>query len=72
MQADVLMRGVELTLVGMGSVLVFLSALIGATTLMSRLVVRPEPEPAASRRQVGPDEVAAITAAIVQYRRDHP
>jgi len=72
MTADLLGQGLELMLVGMGTVFVFLSALVLATTLMSRLVVRFEGEPPATGAGGGADEaeeVAAISAAIAAHRR---
>lgn len=69
MDNSLLMQGVELMLVGMGTVFVFLSTLVGATVLMSRLVRAFEPPPPAAG-QSGPslDEVAAISAAIAAHR----
>lgn len=54
-------------LAGMGTVFVFLTVLVFAMTLMSRLVARFQPKAAAA----GPsdDEVVAITAAVAQHRR---
>ena len=77
MQGDIVSQGVELMLYGMGTVIVFLAALVVATTLMSRVINRhfPEPQPelkAPTPRApaTGPDPqvVAAITAAIHQHR----
>jgi len=56
-------------LVGMGTVFVFLTALVLATTLMSRLVIRFEGEPpAAGGGDAEAEEVAAISAAIAAHR----
>lgn len=60
-------QGIELMLVGMGVVFVFLTALVGATTLMSRLVLRYLPSPPAA--DVDEATVAAISAAIERHRR---
>jgi len=71
MTADLLGQGLQLMLVGMGTVFVFLSALVLATTLMSRLVIRLEGEPP-SEPPPGAgeaEEVAAIGAAIAAHRR---
>ena len=59
-------------LTGMGTVFVFLTLLVGATTLMSRLVGRFLPPRSADAAQGGPtaEEVAAIGAAIARYRGD--
>jgi len=82
MQADIVAQGVELMLYGMGTVVVFLTLLVVATTVMSRLMTRYFPDPAApavatrpavseQRRApaVAPQVVAAISAAIHQHRR---
>ena len=67
MESDILTQGVELMFVGMGTVFVFLTLLVFAMNLMSRLAARFEPAPEPS----GPsaDEVAAITAAIARHRK---
>ncbi len=67
MEADLLTQGVELMLVGMGTVFVFLTLLVGATTLMSRVIIRLQPEPPGAEESA--EEVAAITAAITRHRR---
>ncbi len=64
MQGDVLSAGVELMLVGMGTVFVFLTLLVVATTAMSAAIQRFLPADAAS-----PEELAAITAAVHQHRQ---
>jgi oxaloacetate decarboxylase gamma subunit len=82
MQADIVAQGLELMLYGMGTVVVFLTLLVVATTIMSRLMTRYFPDPAApavpARPAVGeqqqapavaPQVVAAISAAIHQHRR---
>ena len=69
--------GLELMLVGMGTVFFFLTTLIGATHLMSHLVTRFAPEPSLASNQAGAphqaveeaEEVAAIVAAIEMHRR---
>ena len=74
--SDLLSSGIELMVAGMGIVFLFLAMLVLAINLMSALVLRFFPDapivskaPAtiASDKQV----VAAITAAVHQYRRDH-
>jgi len=70
MTADLFGQGLELMLVGMGTVFVFLSALVLATTAMSRLVLHFEREPpAAGAGADEAEEVAAISAAIAAHRR---
>lgn len=68
----------SLMLTGMVGVFVFLSILIGAVTLMSNLVTRysePEASPAKSpsfKSQGVPNEhIAAISAAIAQYKSNN-
>ncbi len=65
MQATLIEQGVTLMLVGMGTVFVFLTALVIAMTLMAAIVRRLTPVPAAT---VTDEEVAAITAAIARHR----
>lgn len=72
---NLLMEGFNLMLLGMGFVFVFLTALVLATNLMSRLVQRffpdlPPPQKAAPHQdssQATP-VIAAITAALHQHR----
>ena len=54
-------------LVGMGTVFVFLTALVIITTLMSRLVQRLQP--AAASADISDEEIAAISSAIAQHRK---
>ena len=70
MDNGLFLEGIRLMLVGMGTVIVFLSLLVVATNVMSRLVARYLPEPKAAVAEPGPDEVAAIAAAIARYRRE--
>ncbi|HLA29852.1 MAG TPA: OadG family transporter subunit [Pseudomonas sp.] len=78
---DLLMEGVELMLIGIGSVYVFLTLLVYAIRGMSVLIARfaPEPMPPVATAQiprpqttapadVSPDLIAAIQAAIHQHR----
>lgn len=75
---DLMMEGFNLMLLGMGFVFVFLTVLVIATTLMSKIILRfskPEPvvasgqkKPAVSGGQ-NPDMIAAITAAIHMHRQ---
>ncbi|PSJ22994.1 sodium pump decarboxylase subunit gamma [Halomonas sp. ND22Bw] len=77
---QLLNEGLALMGLGMGFVFVFLTVLVIVTTLMSRVIGRFFPEPAAaaapapaSRGPAVPDEdlTAAISAAIHRYRREH-
>lgn len=65
MQADSLGQGVELMLAGMGVVFIFLTVLVVATTLMSRIVIRYQP---AGSAEDNDEEIAAISAAIARHR----
>ena len=71
MASDLLHQGLQLMLVGMGTVFVFLAILVDATTLMSRLIVRfqGEADPNAAGSEVDSAVIAAITAAVTQYRK---
>jgi len=60
-------EGLKLMLAGMGTVFVFLTALVIVTTLMSRFVMRFQLKPIVS--DITDEEVAAISAAITQHRR---
>lgn len=60
-------EGLTLMLVGMGTVFVFLTVLVIAMTLMSRLAMRFQP--AAVPGDISDDEIAAITAAVARHRR---
>ena len=74
--ADLVYQGLELALIGMGSVFTFLTVLVLGTTLMSWIVQRfaleAPPTPRTGRPGVaGKDDgevVAAITAAIRAHR----
>lgn len=77
--ADLLMEGVDLMVLGVGSVFIFLILLIGCISLMSRAVTRflPEEMPlAAAPRRTAPvsalpvdsETHAVISAAIRQHR----
>ena len=68
MTPDLMAQGLELMLAGMGTVFVFLTALVGATVLMSRLIMRIQP-PADTGTDIDHEEVAAIAAAITEHRR---
>lgn len=52
-------------LAGMGVVFVFLSVLVGATALMSGVVMRFQPSITSRDKE---EEIAAITAAIARHR----
>jgi oxaloacetate decarboxylase (Na+ extruding) subunit gamma len=67
--------GLELMIIGMGTVFVFLTVLVAATKIMSVIVQRFAPLPVTLLPQTSADsstpsaeEVAAITAALHQHR----
>lgn len=73
---ELLSSGIELMVAGMGIVFLFLTMLVIAINLMSAMVLRFFPDaPTVSTTPAvsGTDKrvVAAITAAVHQYRRDH-
>jgi oxaloacetate decarboxylase gamma subunit len=65
MQPTLLDQGITLMLVGMGTVFVFLTALVIAMSLLAAIVKRFSP---ATAEVVTEEEVAAITAAIARHR----
>ncbi len=68
MQNELIDEGLTLMLAGMGTVFVFLTVLVVMMTLMSRLIMRfQSPSDVAGPSD---DEVAAITAAVTQHRRE--
>ncbi|NIB43029.1 OadG family protein [Pseudomaricurvus alkylphenolicus] len=82
MQQDIMSQGVDLMLFGMGTVFVFLTVLVIATTIMSSFVQRflpeaPAPEPTAAPAAAAPTGVtdpkllAIIKAAVDQHRAKH-
>jgi len=73
---ELISNGIELMIAGMTIVFLFLVMLVGAINLMSFLVQRFFPEQPATAIHVttgGVDKqiVAAITAAVHQYRSKH-
>ena len=60
-------QGLSLMLVGMGTVFVFLTALVLAMTVMANIVKRMTPR---VEEAVSDEEVAAITAAIALHRKN--
>ena len=67
---DLMIEGLKLLLLGMGSVFAFLVALVLAMMLMSRLaaVLDPPEPPVSVQSGTDPSVVAAITAAVARYR----
>ena len=76
MDSLLLQDGLKLMLVGMGTVFVFLTLLVGATSAMSALAKRLQPAPVASLAPVAvasaahqeAEVVVAIGAAIAAHR----
>jgi oxaloacetate decarboxylase gamma subunit len=73
-------EGLSLMAFGMGFVFVFLTLLVGATTVMSRLALKIAPVPTREatpdrRADTAPaaegDVMAAIAVAVHRYRRRH-
>ena len=66
MEESLFSQGLTLMLAGMGTVFVFLTTLVIAMTLMSRVLVRLQ----GATSDAGPsdEEVAAISAAISKHR----
>jgi oxaloacetate decarboxylase gamma subunit len=73
MTGELFNDGLMLMLVGMGTVFAFLTLLVGATTLMSRVVERFAEVPVAAAPAAGAvtedTEVAAVAAAVEHHRR---
>lgn len=74
---ELMNSGLELLVAGMGIVFLFLTMLVVAINLMSAMVLRffpDEPKAPSSSSVVSSNDkriVAAITAAVHQYRHDH-
>ena len=68
MEQGLLYEGTTLMLAGMGTVFVFLTALVAAMTAMSAVVGRLSQHE--SEASISDEEMAAIGAAIRQHRRD--
>ncbi len=69
MQTTLIEQGVTLMLVGMGTVFVFLTALVTAMSLMAVIARWITP---AGPESVSDEEVAAISAAIATHRNRRP
>lgn len=67
METSLIGQGLELMLAGMGTVFVFLTVLVFATMMMSRVVLSLGSKK--SPGDITAEEVAAISAAIETHRR---
>ena len=70
---QLLLESLQLLVLGMGAVFIILVALIAIITLVSRILpeevqVSAAPAPV-EKKSINPDHVAAISAAIQQYRK---
>ena len=73
---DLLLQSLQLLGLGMGSVFIILTLLIGIITLVSRLVPEVDTTPAAATTPTttaksNTEHIAAIQAAVHHYRRTH-
>lgn len=66
LETSLLDQGITLMLVGMGTVFTFLTILVAGMSLMSLIVMRLSP---VATDGASDEEVAAIAAAITQYRQ---
>jgi oxaloacetate decarboxylase gamma subunit len=66
LETSLLDQGITLMLVGMGTVFSFLTLLVLGMLAMSAMVAKLTP--AAGGDDISEEEIAAITAAIVQHR----
>jgi len=78
--SDLMISGLELAALGMGTVFIFLIALVVATGWMSRIVLAmtpvpvPPPASAASASALAGSDgrlIAVISAAVARFREDH-
>lgn len=65
METELLTEGLEIMLAGMAIVFIFLTLLVGATSLMSRVVLRVLPTDALAGQE---EDIAAMSAAIARFR----
>ncbi len=72
---ELMAQGLQLMALGMGTVFVFLTLLIGVISLVSHIIQKydMEAENAVGAAQSGHDDLLeVISAAVQQYRADHP
>ena len=68
MEPSLLDQGIQLMLVGMGTVFVFLTVLVFGMSTMSAITMRFTRSPV--NENASDEEIAAITAAITQHRKN--
>jgi len=68
METELFDQGLTLMLAGMGTVFAFLTTLVMAMTLMSKILIRFKPE--TPDEGATAEEVAAISAAISKHRNN--
>ena len=61
--------GINLAFLGMGTVFLFLTVLVGATSTMSFIVRRYSPTQLNLRSEIDPRVLVAISAAVRAYRK---
>ena len=66
MTEELMIRGVDLMLYGMGTVIVFLSLLVGLTSLMSRLITTYFPMTEAPGRQEAAASDTPVSALVLR------
>lgn len=84
MMTELIMEGLELLVIGMGTVFVFLAVLVMSVSLMSKVALKFEPEapaqdlhkppvqtPAPAPQATAAQQVAAITAAAHHHKAAH-
>jgi|TARA_Y100000310_G_scaffold345281_1_gene463376 oxaloacetate decarboxylase gamma subunit len=75
--SDLMTRGLELAMYGMGTVFIFLTLLVVVTALMSRIILASDlatsDQGAEGASTLDQDRrlVAVITAAVQRYRSEH-
>ena len=70
--SDLLLQGLNLALYGMGTVFVFLTMLVGVTSLMSLLLKAAPAAPSSftpAAPAADPQLLAAVAAAVSEFRR---
>jgi len=70
-----MVQGLQLMALGMGTVFVFLGVLIGIITMVSRIIQKyeiPVEQTAGATHSAHDDLIDVISAAVQQYRADHP